>query len=819
MHGDHAQGADPCLKLANATADVAASLDAAASTAKRPQRKRKRWTDEEVEQLIRGVQKHGVGAWSAIVADPDIVLDSQRSPVDLKDKWRVLTTRRPANAPPLPFDISALPRATASSSKRERDPSPERATAQPAARVFLAPTSAVPASSSTGMMTRSRSRGRSRARLSPRTQSSAAARQSVSPAPLPNLSSSPSSYRGFASASSSSPSMLSSLGRSPSTTPPLFEPTVAEVQRPWSPPAAPLARSYPDPFLPSISALPPPPAATSATVFGSARVASSTSPTYYGAPSTNFTPSTGFAPSTTNGFAHPPLPTEYLNPAPALGPNPILMRPAPPPAPQTHQSGGSGFSAYIPSSLMSWVPSMPAVSLPAVSLPAVTLDSFAPASFLGLGGTGTSSTTAAASPQVSLLPLEARSTPQLPTTSPQASLFPLEAHSTPHLPITSLPPLSMDVDGEDYDYDEDDDDDDLASFDPSSLLRSAAPSASPSLGLAAPTTAAAPDWNSINDADLFDQLSQPGYLSTLAARLPPAALASLQIRIHAAIVNARQSRSEMQAKYEKILFRLFVDTAQMPDLPKGAITAPWNCDVDGTITPEPMPRSDFFNVRYHPNVDYRVSPRAPAALRRRPRSMSPAAAAAAAGVAPPDAARRGRSVPRRSSPSAPAYYDAYALPGGTGSGGPVPPVPPLPNIDGSSSGTFTCPVTGKTFRAAAPVSTDEALAELTDAALRLDPSTRDTVLAVLESRPFSRASSRIESAAYWGLRVPDRKYMAAHPVVGAPQLTDDEIVNPSYDRILRGRRNMEAMLASASATTSAAGAAAEEIGASPPPAK
>lgn len=48
----------------------------------------KRWTDEETEQLMQGVRKHGIGKWKQILADPDLLFD-RRNSVDLKDRFRV----------------------------------------------------------------------------------------------------------------------------------------------------------------------------------------------------------------------------------------------------------------------------------------------------------------------------------------------------------------------------------------------------------------------------------------------------------------------------------------------------------------------------------------------------------------------------------------------------------------------------------------------------------------------------------------------------------------------------------------------------------
>ncbi|CAN7096301.1 unnamed protein product, partial [Brassica rapa subsp. narinosa] len=54
-----------------------------------------KWTEEEEEALLAGVQKHGPGKWKNIIKDPEFA-DSlcNRSNIDLKDKWRNL------NVPP-----------------------------------------------------------------------------------------------------------------------------------------------------------------------------------------------------------------------------------------------------------------------------------------------------------------------------------------------------------------------------------------------------------------------------------------------------------------------------------------------------------------------------------------------------------------------------------------------------------------------------------------------------------------------------------------------------------------------------------------------
>uniref|UniRef100_A0A1J3G5M8 MYB transcription factor n=1 Tax=Noccaea caerulescens TaxID=107243 RepID=A0A1J3G5M8_NOCCA len=51
-----------------------------------------KWTAEEEETLLAGVRKHGPGKWKNILRDPDFAEQlSNRSNIDLKDKWRNLS--------------------------------------------------------------------------------------------------------------------------------------------------------------------------------------------------------------------------------------------------------------------------------------------------------------------------------------------------------------------------------------------------------------------------------------------------------------------------------------------------------------------------------------------------------------------------------------------------------------------------------------------------------------------------------------------------------------------------------------------------------
>ncbi|KAG9228701.1 hypothetical protein BJ875DRAFT_341539, partial [Amylocarpus encephaloides] len=48
---------------------------------------RKKWTDDETNNLMRGARKHGVGCWSSILEDPAFVFNG-RTATDLRDRFR-----------------------------------------------------------------------------------------------------------------------------------------------------------------------------------------------------------------------------------------------------------------------------------------------------------------------------------------------------------------------------------------------------------------------------------------------------------------------------------------------------------------------------------------------------------------------------------------------------------------------------------------------------------------------------------------------------------------------------------------------------------
>eukprot|EP00941_MAST-03F_sp_MAST-3F-sp1_P005603 g5603.t1 len=57
---------------------------------KKISKRRVKWTNTEVTNLIKAVEKHGKGNWSSILADPNFDFNDIRTNVNLKDKWRNL---------------------------------------------------------------------------------------------------------------------------------------------------------------------------------------------------------------------------------------------------------------------------------------------------------------------------------------------------------------------------------------------------------------------------------------------------------------------------------------------------------------------------------------------------------------------------------------------------------------------------------------------------------------------------------------------------------------------------------------------------------
>ena len=64
----------------------------------RARRARRKWTESETQDLLRGVQRHGVGKWKQILEDPTYNFD-ERTAVDLKDRYRI--SARDKEEPPI----------------------------------------------------------------------------------------------------------------------------------------------------------------------------------------------------------------------------------------------------------------------------------------------------------------------------------------------------------------------------------------------------------------------------------------------------------------------------------------------------------------------------------------------------------------------------------------------------------------------------------------------------------------------------------------------------------------------------------------------
>ena len=71
-------------------------------------RERLKWTEEETDQLVKGITIFGTGRWKHILDHPDLTFEPSRTHVDLKDRFRVVF---PTNEPekwtrPMPEHIS-----------------------------------------------------------------------------------------------------------------------------------------------------------------------------------------------------------------------------------------------------------------------------------------------------------------------------------------------------------------------------------------------------------------------------------------------------------------------------------------------------------------------------------------------------------------------------------------------------------------------------------------------------------------------------------------------------------------------------------------
>ena len=62
---------------------------------------RKSWSDAEIQDLQKGVEKHGEGSWASIIRDPEFNFEPERTVVDLKDKWRNIANYLSYNQRPI----------------------------------------------------------------------------------------------------------------------------------------------------------------------------------------------------------------------------------------------------------------------------------------------------------------------------------------------------------------------------------------------------------------------------------------------------------------------------------------------------------------------------------------------------------------------------------------------------------------------------------------------------------------------------------------------------------------------------------------------
>jgi Myb-like DNA-binding domain len=74
-------------KPCNIDGQVDRGADVSASVKNRQPRAWKKWSDEETQQLLKGVAKHGAGKWKEICADQELRFRDRR-PMDLKDRFR-----------------------------------------------------------------------------------------------------------------------------------------------------------------------------------------------------------------------------------------------------------------------------------------------------------------------------------------------------------------------------------------------------------------------------------------------------------------------------------------------------------------------------------------------------------------------------------------------------------------------------------------------------------------------------------------------------------------------------------------------------------
>ncbi len=76
------------IRPSNLVGEVVRAKKLSPSANDKPPRTWKKWSNEETQQLLKGVTKHGVGKWKEICADPELRFRGRR-PMDLKDRFRI----------------------------------------------------------------------------------------------------------------------------------------------------------------------------------------------------------------------------------------------------------------------------------------------------------------------------------------------------------------------------------------------------------------------------------------------------------------------------------------------------------------------------------------------------------------------------------------------------------------------------------------------------------------------------------------------------------------------------------------------------------
>jgi Myb-like DNA-binding domain len=80
--------AQDASKRTNVEEEASKEVANTAKTNGKPSRTWKKWSEEETQQLLKGVAKHGAGKWKEICADPELKF-RDRKPMDLKDRFRI----------------------------------------------------------------------------------------------------------------------------------------------------------------------------------------------------------------------------------------------------------------------------------------------------------------------------------------------------------------------------------------------------------------------------------------------------------------------------------------------------------------------------------------------------------------------------------------------------------------------------------------------------------------------------------------------------------------------------------------------------------